>query len=171
MNTVGHVKLVTGAAWAFIALGALGLIGTVPVALLGWFFVDTAAYAAAVDEALRTAPVAVPPWMEWTLRHLRGVMTASAIMCAGTVVVAIGLLRRNELARIVFVVMLWIGAAVHLIWAVAPFLGGVTAAGKAGLVLALASAVFALAFGVLYGWLAVVLSSAPVRAEFSQHGP
>lgn len=143
-------------AWTFIALGVLGLLGSAPLAIIGWLLVDAAAYAAAIDEAIRTSPVPVPPGLQWSLHHVREIMAAGAVLSLLTLVGAVGLLRRREWARVMFIGLMWIGAVAHLAWAVAPFAtGGLEGA---AMVLALASAVFALAFGVLYAWVAIVLS-------------
>lgn len=146
---------ISGLAWTFIALGVLGLLCSAPLAIIGWFLVDAAAYAAAIDEAIRTSPVPVPPGLQWSLHHVREIMATGAALSLVTLAAAVGLLRRREWARVTFIVLLWIGAVAHLVWAVAPFVSG-DLPGPA-LVLAAVSAVFALTFGVLYAWVAIVL--------------
>lgn len=151
-----HSKgFISGLAWTFIALGALGLVCSAPLAIFSWFFVDPAAYAAAIDEAIRTSPVPVPPGVRWSLHHVREILVTGAVLSLFTLVAAVGLLRRREWARVTFIVLMWVGAVAHLFWAVAPFVAGDLA--RPSMALALVSAVFALAFGVLYGWVAIVL--------------
>ncbi len=161
-------QFVNGIAWTFIALGGLALLGTVPLALATWFLLDAVAFQAALDEAIRTSPMPVPAWMAWTFRHLKEVLAVGVVLSVISLVVSIGLLLRWRWAHMAFVLMMAVGALLHFVWAMAPFLFGSPAGSGPMLVMALGSAVFALGFGGLYAWLAFVLMSPVVRAEFSR---
>lgn len=159
---------VTGLAWTFIVLGILAVLGTLPLAALWWFVIDPVAFEAALDEALQAVPTPVPPGVLWTLHNLKTVLTAGFAVSLVTLVAAVGLLRRQGWARVVFVWLMALGALIHVVWAVAPYLPGMPALdGGFMLVMALGSSLFALVFGALYGWLTMVLMSPAVRAEFA----
>jgi hypothetical protein len=162
-------QFVTGIAWTFIALSVLSMLGTVPLGLATWFLLDAAAYESALDEAIRTSPVPVPEWMAWTFHNLKEVLAAGAALSVASLLVSIGLLKRWRWAHAAFVLLMALGALLHVAWAAVPFVAGSPAAGgRPMLAMALGSAVFALAFGVLYAWLAYMLMTPAVRAEFSR---
>lgn len=156
MKTKASPGFVSGIAWTFIALGALGVLTCAPLAAFFWLLVDPAAYALAIDDAFRASPVPVTPGVRWTVLHLKELLVALALLSLLTLVGAIGLLRRREWARLLFIVLMWVGAVAHVLAAVLPFLAGGMDATAA--VLAAVSAIFALAFGALYAWVAIVLS-------------
>lgn len=156
MNERHSPGFISGLAWTFVVLGALGLLFGAPFAAVFWFLVDPVAYERAINDALRASPVPVTPGLRWTALHLRELLAAGVATSLVTLVAAVGLLRRREWARLMFIVLMWMGAVAHVLVAVLPFVIG-TMDGST-LVLAMASALFALAFGAVYAWVAIVLS-------------
>lgn len=156
MTTEASPAFISGIAWTFIVLGALGVLFCAPAAAFFWLSVDPVAYARAIDDAIRASPLPVTPGVRWTLLHIKELLAASALLSLVTLIGAIGLLRRQEWARLLFIVLMWAGAVGHVLAAVLPFFSGGMEATT--MVLAAASAVFALAFGALYAWVAIVLT-------------
>lgn len=156
MNEQSSPAFASSVAWTFIVLGALGVLVCAPLAAFFWLLVDPAAYTNAMNDAFRASPVPVTPGLRWTFLHLKELLAAGALSSVVTLVAAVGLLRRREWARQLFIVLMWLGAVAHVVAAVLPFVMG----GMEGpaVVLAAGSAVFALAFGVLYAWVAIMLA-------------
>jgi hypothetical protein len=123
----------------------------------------------------------IPGFMRFMLANVRWFFLAFLIVSAVALASAIGLLRRKEWARLVFIALLALGIA----WNVAGIFIQHSVLGSTAVVppnappefreqfertasmMLIVSVVFALAFSALFGWLIKRLSSAPIRAEFS----
>ena len=123
----------------------------------------------------------IPGFMRFMLANVRWFFLAFLVVSALTLASAIGLLRRKEWARLVFIALLALGIA----WNIAGIFVQQSVLGSAAMMpthapaefreqfertasmMLIVSLVFALAFSALFGWLIKRLSSAPIRAEFS----
>lgn len=123
----------------------------------------------------------MPAFMRFMMANVRWFFLAFLLLSAATLASAIGLLRRKEWARLVFIGLLSLG----IVWNIAgvfvqqSMLGGAAMAPtnappefraefeRMATMMLIVSVVFAVAFSALFGWLIKRLSSAPVRAEFS----
>jgi hypothetical protein len=172
-------SFVTVVAWIFIVLAGF----TTFISVLQNIMINTMF---PLDE-LRTARASepgMPPFFDFIFGNIRlfflAILVVSAVTCAS----AIGLLLRKNWARLVFIAILALGIAWNLGGLVLqqimidsmmkfPMTAGKSVpadfeAGMQGMMIAIRvfSAVFALGFSVLYGWLIKRLISPSIVAEF-----
>ena len=169
---------VTVLAWIFIALSGLGTF----IALLQNIVINTVFPFEQMSSTLTQDPN-TPPMAIFMFEHLRLLFFAFLAVSTATLVVAIGLLRRRNWARLTFVAFL----ALSIVWNVAglflqhAMMGSMPPLPKAPPEFAqdfqaMASRIFivgvvmSVGFSVLYGWLIKRLLSPQIRAEFVRAG-
>lgn len=163
---------VTVVAWVFIAIaGFATLITALQNVMIFMFF---------PMEDLRQAPLddpalaEMPGWTRLMITHMELWFLFWFLMTALTLIAAIGLLRRRNWARLLFVGILAFG----VLWNVAsPFLasgmmssddfaGAGDRFAKLFLVMQVFTVVLAVGMAVLFGWIAWRLCTPAIRAEF-----
>lgn len=107
-----------------------------------------------------------------TLLRVMKLVTGS-LLALGVVSLAasVGLLKRQEWARMFWVVMLAIGAVLHVIGAVVPFVIDLPVQAlpePAGTIMQVVTAVFALVFAALYAWLVKKLVEPAIAGKFAR---
>ncbi|MFC5490282.1 hypothetical protein [Dokdonella soli] len=169
-------------AWVFIALSAFTtLIGVMQNVMLHLMLRGE------MGAAMRSAPepAGMPGAASFLMRHVDWLFAGFLMVSTLTLAAAIGLLRRHEWARRVFIALLGLGIAWQLAGLVMQFLmmpaflaplaqapDGFAKDFRAMTVAILAfSAIMALGFCVLFGWLIKRLMSTAVRAEFASTDP
>ena len=156
---------ITSLAWTSIAAGVIATL----IALLGILVsavVPVEDMRAALREAEKTQPMpAMAGWMVENFRLFSWLFLAAG---AVTLVSSVGLLKRRNWARVVFIAMMALAAVAHLAGAVAPFLMQ-PAPGNARLevdAMTGLAALLSFVLAVLFGWFAKRLLSEDVRQEF-----
>ena len=171
-------RFVTVLAWLFIGMaGFATLISVLQNLMLQWLFLP-----AMRMQAMPPLPPGLPEPMQWMFGHMAWFFRAFLLVAATTLVAAIGLLRRHEWARRLFIALMGLAIAYQLFglawqwW----FMGSMDAFMRApGMpadmdafmhgfmrVAQVFGTLVALALCVLFGWIIRRLCSAPVRAEF-----
>ena len=167
--------LVTVVAWIFIVLAGMSTL----VSLLQTVMVQLAPFDAM---AHADGPEDMPAMFRFMFRHFRLFMAAFLVLSALGLASAIGLLRRQNWARLVFVGLLALGIAWNLggmalqyamFSSMQPTVARVPSDVQRDfdmmmMFMQVVSALMALALSLLFGWLIRRLLSAPVRAEFAQ---
>lgn len=175
----GRSEFVTVLAWIFIGLSGLGTL----MSVAQYFMVGIMMSPGPMREAMNDAQTRgdVPPAVAFMLAHFRQMIGAFFLISLITLVTSIGLLKRWNWARLVFIALMALGIA----WNVAGvLLQRLMLAGMPMLpenmppdfrnyfetmmsAMQIFGVIFALGFCVLYGWIIVRLMSAKVRREFS----
>lgn len=123
----------------------------------------------------------LPSFLVFVVEHMVAWTFLTLALSLLTLVASVGLLRRQNWARLVFVVIMWLGVASNLAGAAAPLVLGPMAQnllqsfpaemrGELQSMMTMMTWVsvgLALLFAALFGWTAVKLMSAPVRRECS----
>lgn len=168
---------VTVLAGVFIGLsGFTTLISVLQNLMLQWLFLP------AMQQAQPPLPPGLPPPMHWMFGHFAWFFRAFLLVSAVTLVTAIGLLRRHEWARRLFIGLMGFAIVYQLLglvwqwWFMGSMPGFMQASGAPadmatmmrGFIRAMQvfSTLMALGFCVLFGWIIRRLCSAPVRDEF-----
>ena len=171
---------VTVLAWVFIGLaGFATLISALQNLMLQWLFLPMMQQAQAAQAPL---PPDLPAPMHWMFRHFAWFFRAFLLISATTLIASIGLLRRHEWARRLFVGLMGFAIAYQLLglvwqwWFMGSMPGFMQASGAPadmdavmhGFIRAMQvfSTLMALGFCVLFGWIIRRLRSTPVRDEF-----
>jgi len=170
-------SFVTVVAWIFIALAAWSAL----ISLLQNIMVNTIFPADLFAASTSRGANPMPPVFEFMVRHMHVLLLASLFASIATLVAAIGLLKRKNWGRVVFVGILTLG----ILWSLGGFvlqqflLSSMTALppdvpaefrtgfDQMALAIRVVSAVFILGFSVLFAWLIKRLLSPSIRAEFS----
>lgn len=172
ITSMAKISLLIGAAWLLYALGQAGLVALLPDG--------------AIERTLLRIGVLLPPLLQWCVDHLLALSVLSAVLALLFCVVAWGLLRRREWARLGFVAFLVVTglgnfASLPLLWQffetmnlLLPEAIRQTAEGaqlqaelQMGRVVSLATgAATALVFAALHGWIVYQLYRPAIRAEF-----
>lgn len=122
----------------------------------------------------------MPPFFRFMLQNMRLVMLSFLLLSAATLVSAIGLLRRRNWARLVFIAIMALGIAWNIAGlAVQYTMFGVMNEGPPGMspefradfdrmasTMLVVMTVFSLAFSALFAWIIKRLMSRAVREEF-----
>lgn len=158
--------------WIFVALSSLGTA----TSLLQNVLYRTTFRSDELTAALQTPPPGVPAPAAFVFAHFQAVLVASLAVSVLTLTSSIGLLRRWDWARRVFVGLMalavpWEAFGVVLQFSAfstmrAQFAAASMQGGPFFVAVAVAGVVFALAFGALFAWIAMKLLSAPIAAEF-----
>ncbi|HKR77319.1 MAG TPA: hypothetical protein VJR95_11675 [Rhodanobacter sp.] len=171
---------VTVLAWVFIGLsGFTTLISVLQNLMLQWLFLPAMQQAQATQTAL---PPGLPTPMHWMFGHFAWFFRAFLLISVVTLVASIGLLRRHEWARRLFIGLIGFAIAYQLLglvwqwWFMGSMSGFMQASGAPadmdrvmhGFMRAMQvfSSLMAVGFCVLFGWIIRRLGSAPVRDEF-----
>ncbi|MBD8881396.1 hypothetical protein IHE49_12985 [Rhodanobacter sp. 7MK24] len=169
---------VTVLAWVFIGMaGFATLIAALQNLMLQWLFLP-----AMQAQPMPPLPQGMPVPMQWMFGHMAWFFRAFLLVSSLTLIAAIGLLRRHEWARRMFIGLMGFAIAYHLLglawqwWFMgsmdtfvhAPGMPADASAVMHGFMRAiqLFSTLMALGFCVLFGWIIRRLHSAQVRDEF-----
>jgi hypothetical protein len=166
---------VTVVGWIFTALSGFNTL----IAMLQTVMVLLVFSRPEVEQALQKMPSDMPPIFAFMFRHMWVMPLALLLVSAFTLACSIGLIRRWNWARLGFAGIMVLGVVWNLIGVVGQFfmysfmqgemqrqfqnMPGQPPDMRAFMI---ASAVFALGFSVLFGWIAKRLLSAPIAAEF-----
>ena len=174
---------VTTVAWIFIVLAGfatfISLLQNVMLAFMPHDVFNQALQDTTFTRAMPSAP-------RFMFAHFHAMIVAFFVICAATLLSAIGLLRRRNWARLVFIGLLAFGVVYNIVGLVfqqamvssfnAPFAAD-SAFGAAGhqfqqmlLAMRVVMVVFELGFAALFVWIIVKLVSPPIRAEFTSPG-
>ncbi|BCT93946.1 hypothetical protein LYSHEL_29730 [Lysobacter helvus] len=175
-QAVVRSQFVTAVAWVFIVLSGFGTLIAIGQNVMMQVMFATPEIQGAMSQA-DTAPGA-PPYAGLLLGGTRYIFLFVLLMAVGTLAASIGLLRRNNIARVAFIVFLALGIAWQvlglglqvLMYSHMPF-QDMSAEGGPDMrsmfrVISAFTAVLALAVAVVFGWLIKRLRSPAVRAEF-----
>lgn len=170
--------------WIFVCLaGFATLIGLLQNLMLQLVFLPTMQQ----QLAAQPLPPNIPAPMSWMMTHMAWFFRGFLLLSIITLVAAIGLLRRRDWARRLFIGLMAFAIAYQLLSLVLPwwFMGsmqrGMTlpadapapfASGMHGFMLAMLvfGAIMAIGFSVLFGWIIKRLHSAQIRREFRSAG-
>lgn len=173
--TAPRSSFVTIVAWITIFFAGMGTL----VGLLQALVVFTVMPADEFDRASRDLPPDLPGVLAFLFSHFKAVVLAILAWSALMLATAIGLLRRREWARRLFVLLMLVSAASQLAGLAlqgvsmqmmrAQFRAIPDAPDMDLFLLAVMafSVMLALGFGALYGWIAWKLTRPAVREEFA----
>lgn len=170
-------SFVTVLAWIFIVLSGFATMISILQNIMVW----TMFRQPEVAQAIAAQPQDVPSYAAFMMGHFQWFFLAFLLVSATTLVSSIGLLKRMNWARLVFVGLMVLGIA----WS----LGGLViqfsmfgfmreqfdAAPKSAdmpnmqpilIAMTVVSVLFAVGFSVLWGWIAKRLLSREIKAEF-----
>ena len=175
-------SFVTSLAWSFIILAAFGAL----IGLLQNIMFNVMLGTMDIEVVIKDARAAgvMPEFMAVIFRHMRVLLAVTLALSLLTFFAAIALLKRRNWARIVFIVMMWLGAAGNLggLWlqylmlnsaSMQEMMKSMNVSGAAtsmdGLIQGAmwVSALIAVVFAALFAWVAVRLSSREIKKEFS----
>jgi hypothetical protein len=168
---------VTAVAWVFVALsGFATLISILQNVMIYTFFpVDQMHASLAQAQAQQN----MPPAALFMFEHIRALFTAVLVVTLGTLIISIGLLRRHNWARILFVSLLALG----IVWNIGGlfwqwlFFRSMPQPPQAPpemqaqfqtitSVMMIFSVIMAVGMSVLFGWIIKRLTSPTIRSEF-----
>lgn len=171
MNAQPQSGFVTAVGWTFVVLGTLLLCIAVVQNLLFAAFAPFQADIASWE--------VFPPSARWVLVNLRWMLLANLALGVVTIAASIGLVRRREWARVVFVALMALGVAWNLgvAWLQYDFTSALQArvmatnptdAGFSAFIILIRvlSFGFAATFCGLFGWIGYRLLQPDVGAEF-----
>jgi hypothetical protein len=173
----GPATFITVIAWLFIILAGFATC----VFLLQSVMIDSMLRPPDTQAAISDAGGGdLPAFPAFVIRHMRFGMLAFLALCASTLLAAIGLLKRNNWARIVFIGLMGLG----IVWNVGGVViqyGVISALFRVHAnefnsvhsqwetittIMAIFSSVIALGFACLFGWVIKRLVSPGIRGEF-----
>ena len=174
-------SFVTSLAWSFIILAAFGAL----IGLLQNIMFNVMLGTMDIEVVIKDASAAgvMPEFMAVIFRHMRVLLAVTLALSLLTFFAAIALLKRRNWARIVFIVMMWLGVAGNLggLWLqylmlkstpMQEMMKSLNVGGAAmsmdGLIQGAMwfSALIAVIFAALFAWVAVRLSSSDIKKEF-----
>ena len=175
-------SFVTSLSWSFIILAAFGAL----IGLLQNIMFNVMLGTMDIEVVIKDASAAgvMPEFMAVILRHMRVLLAVTLALSLLTFFAAIALLKRRNWARIVFIVMMWLGVAGNLggLWLQYQMLNSASmqemmksmnvvsgaATSMDGLIQGAmwVSALIAVVFAALFAWVAVRLSSRDIKQEF-----
>jgi hypothetical protein len=166
---------VTVTAWIFIVLSAFATVTSVMQNVMVGLMFPTDEIVAAVNRDPKA-----PPGMAIVFGHLKLIMLLFLGMCVATLASSIGLLRRREWARKVFIAVLLLG----ILWMIGGFVlqyffmssvnamptaGGAAVDAQFGMMMKVVmvfGALTSLTFAAIFGWIIYKLMSPAIRGEF-----
>jgi hypothetical protein len=173
---------VTVLAWIFIGLGGLSTLMSVAQYLMFNFMMSVGQMQDAMNA--ETARGDFPPAAEFMFDHFRQLIGAIFLLSLVTLVAAVGLLKRRNWARLVFICLMALG----IVWNLAGLaLQRVMMSSMLSTMpmlppdappdfraqfesmmtgMQIVAAIFALGFSFLFGWIIMRLMSAAIRREF-----
>lgn len=164
-------------AWVFIALSSLATLVALLQNLMVWLLLH-----GSMQETMRDPPAeGMPAFATFALRHMDLFFLAFLLVSATTLAASIGLLRRREWARRLFIGLMLLAAAWQLVglalqFALMPPFAQLPPQAPAdfaadfrtmSIAMIAFGSVIGLAFCALFLWIAWRLASAAVRAEFA----
>ncbi len=170
---------VTVLAWIFIVLSGFSTLMSIIQNIVMSIVFPFARMQASIEAAKARGDI--PPGAEFMMGHIRMLFGAFLLLSAITLVASIGLLKRWNWARLVFIALMALG----ILWNIGSlFLQRLMLSGMPMmpenaapefrapfepmmLAMQIVSAIFALAFCVLFAWIIKRLMSAAVRREFA----
>lgn len=175
---------VTVLAWVFIGLaGFATLISVLQNVMLQWLFLPAMQHA----QAAAPLPPGLPAPMQWLFAHFAWFFRAFLLVSATTLIAAVGLLRRHEWARQLFIGLMGFAIVYQILglawqwWIMGSMPAFMQASGTPadmgavmhGFIRAMQvfGSLTALGFCVLFGWIIRRLRSAQVRDEFRSWKP
>jgi hypothetical protein len=172
---------VTVVAWIFIALSGFATLISALQNIMVWTMFSRPEMA----EAMHAPPPGAPPFAAFMLAHFHWFFLAFLLVCATTLVSSIGLLKRMNWARVVFVGLMLLGIAWNMgglvfqfgmfdemrrEFADVPKAAGVPDMRASMIAIEVVSVLFAVGFSVLFGWIAIRLLSREIKGEFGAMG-
>ena len=179
MQSPERSDFVTVLAWVFIGLsGFAALMSIAQYAMFG-MMMSLGPMRDAMNDAQTRGDI--PPAFVFMFGHFHQLIGAFALLSLVTLIASVGLLKRRNWARLLFIFLMALGIAWNfagvflqrLILSRMPMLPPDKPPDFRGQFESMMAAmqvvgvVFALGFGVLYGWIIYRLLSAQVRSEFS----
>lgn len=162
-------------AWIFIVLGGF----TTFISILQNVMIRLLFHKEEMTQALQKAENAkqMPAFAVFMFNHIDQFFLIFLVVSATCLVSAIGLLKRKNWARIIFIVLMALGIVWNLgglaiqftVFSSMPEMAGKGVPPEFGymmIIMKIASVIMVLAFSVLYGWIIKKLTSAPIKAEF-----
>jgi hypothetical protein len=176
-STANRSTFVTVVAWIFIAFSGFGTL----ISILQNIMIHTMFNSAEIEHALQAPPPpGMPPFPMFLANNFTLFLAAVLVVSAITLASSIGLLLRKNWARLIFVGLMVFGIVWNLAGLVLQFemfssmqesIARPPGAPDMKLyfaAIAVVSVVFALAFSVLFGWIAKRLLSPGVAVEFKR---
>lgn len=175
--TANRSSFVTVLAWIFIVLSAFSTM----ISLLQNVMVWTLFRQPEIAQSMAEQTQGMPPYAAFMMGHFQWFFLAILLVSATTLASSIGLLKRMEWARIVFIALMFLGIAWNLLglfgqFAMMGFMNQQLSAIPRSpnepdmqpffVGIMVVSAIFAVGFSVLFGWIAARLMSRAVKAEF-----
>lgn len=176
-TTAPSSSFVSVLAWVFIVLSSLTTLVALLQNLMLWLVLHDAAHASLRDMVAES----MPSFAAFMLRHVAVFFVAFLLVSATTLVTSIGLLRRREWARRLFIGLMLLAAVwqlggLALQFVLMPQLADLAPQAPADfaanfrtmqIAMVALGSVIGLAFCALFVWIAWRLASAAVRAEFA----
>ena len=158
--------------WVFILIGGFIALGTLMQSLMLTFLFSNEEFAAAMQLSSQDMPAQAA----FMLDHIRSISWSAFAIAALLVAASVGMLRRKQWARLLFIGMMWLFAVITVTMAVVQlgYLSNLSTGdqelpeGFIKLLEAtkLMSLLFAIGLGGLFGWLAWKLGRPAIKAEF-----
>jgi hypothetical protein len=174
---VARSAFVTTVAWVFIALAGFATLISILQNVMIYTFFPLDQMHAAMAQAREQQQM--PAFTLFMFEHIRELFTGFLVVTSGTLIISIGLLRRHNWARILFVTLLVLG----IIWNIGglfwqwfffrsiPQPPQTPAQVRAQfetmfIVMGIFSVIMALGMSVLFGWIIKRLTSTAIKNEF-----
>lgn len=176
MNTIQRSAFVTVVAWIFIILSGAGVLISLLQNIMVQLMFDTPGF----QEALQTPMPGAPPFMGFMMANFKWLVAILLLSGIVSLVASIGLLKRKNWARLIIVGLLVLGIVSNLAGIVLQLMAlpsmraemsAIPDAPDMGIFLiaiTVFSALIAIAFSVLFGWITKRLLSPSIAAEFTQ---
>jgi hypothetical protein len=172
-DNVNRTAFVTVLAWIFIVVAGFATL----ISILQNVMINLAFPIQQMTESLKNAPPNMPAVFVLLFSHIRLFFLSFLVASAVCLVSAIGLLRRKNWARIIFIVILVCGIAWNILGVILQFtafpfgpnLPSGPQAGHFNLMLNIMrvfTAVMAAGISVLFAWLIKKLTSVKIKGEF-----
>lgn len=171
-----NATFITLISWVFILIGGFIALGTLMQSLMLTFLFSNEEFAAAMQLSSQDMPAQAA----FMLDHIRSISWLAFAVAALLVGASVGMLRRKNCARLLFIGMMWLFAVMTVTMAAVQlgYLDNLSAgkdvpAGFIKLMQAtkLMSLLFGIGLGVLFGWLAWRLGRPAIKAEFRDNAP
>jgi hypothetical protein len=175
-NSASHSNFVTVVAWVSIVLSGFATL----ISVLQNILVHTVFSTPEFEQALQTPPTAgTPPFAIFLAAHFKLFFALFLVIACATLASSIGLLKRRNWARIVFIGLMILGIVWNLAGLVIQFSIFASMQGALAnvppeapdmkafsIAVATVGVLFAIGFSGLFGWIAKRLLSPEVAAEF-----
>lgn len=168
---------VTAVAWVFIALAGFATLISLLQNIMVWTVFPVDQMHAAVAQA-RQQQQNMPAASLFIFEHIRELVAAVLVLTLGTLIISIGLLRRHNWARVLFICLLALGIAWNIfgvIWQWFFFHSmpqppqGTSMQPQFQtmmIVMWIFGVIMAIGMSVLFGWIIKRLSSPAIKSEF-----